>query len=641
MPEDAAKSILYPKLRFLLWGALLYGGIWLAMDLPFMEYCFGAPFRPGMSFYRLFSGYVGGPIQYAANLFTQTYHRQWIGVLALTALALASWAVIRGVLRNFGRGSWNRAALAFSLLMLALAGRFVAVTYLLPVVAGTAAAWLYSAVRTAAGNPRGSTGPVYVRTQRSRWRERIFIVLFLFAAVFLHYGLASGFLYFSGLCALFELLIATRPLMALAWLAVGAATPVGVSYLFFEPDLWARYCRWIAMPEYEPLTSILLVAFYAYVPVAAIACFVAGRVERAPRFKPLTERSARIAGFGAVTLLAAGIFVLRLHRSEWVDADFLVASGRPEQALMILRDLPDNSDLVRFVTMHALAHTGRLPWEMFCYPQTHSSDALLLRDSKWDLFPRITDRRSDLYLDLGRVNEAERWAHEGLAVLGEMPGILERLAVTNILSGRPDAARIYLRALEQVPFQSARARGYLDRLERDPALGDDPQIRRIRPLMLRSDYVGNWSTEQIFLQSLQANPSNRMAFEYLLAHYLLNRDMKGFGQLAARFRDFYPVLPTHVEEALLVYRHVNGELPPGLENYSISSGLQERFGAFLDVLGRHPDDTQGCWNALSVEFGSTYWFFDFFGRTSAGARAKPSAQTSAPAASAPQDGNTP
>jgi hypothetical protein len=264
-----------------------------------------------------------------------------------------------------------------------------------------------------------------------------------------------------------------------------------------------------------------------------------------------------------------------------------------------------------------------------------------MRDPKWDLFPKMTDRRSNLYLDLGRVNEAERWAHEGLAIEGEMPGILERLAVTNILNGRPGAAGIFLRALERVPFQGARARGYLERLERDPALNDDPQLKQIRPLMLHADYVGNWSTEQIFLQSLQADSSNRMAFEYLLAHYLLNCDMKGFGQLAARFKDFYTVLPTHVEEALVVYRHANEALPQGLENYSISSGMADRFATFLDILAQHADDRQEAWDALADEFGATYWFYDFFGRTAAGALYRASAQTSAPAGTSLQERNTP
>ena len=107
----------------------------------------------------------------------------------------------------------------------------------------------------------------------------------------------------------------------------------------------------------------------------------------------------------------------------------------------------------------------------------------------------------------------------------------------------------------------------------------DPLVARIRPLMLRKDYVGDWSTEQILQQCLEANPSNRMAFEYLLAHYLLTSDMKGLASLAPRLKDFYRELPTHVQEALLGFRNVNGSLPPGIDGSAIDRETESAFGA--------------------------------------------------------------
>ena len=76
---------------------------------------------------------------------------------------------------------------------------------------------------------------------------------------------------------------------------------------------------------------------------------------------------------------------------------------------------------------------------MFHYPQLASSDALLLRDTAYDTSPLVADWRSDLYLDLGRVNESQRWAHEALAVEGETPRVLERMALVYVLNGNPDA----------------------------------------------------------------------------------------------------------------------------------------------------------------------------------------------------------
>ena len=606
MPEMARNFERRRKVLLVLLAVpLAYAGIWFAMDLPFMAYCFRAPFLPGAAFYRRFSGYVGGPMEYVANLLSQAYHRPWLGALVFVLFLLACYAVARGVLRRFSRGSCAVPALVFALLMLMVVKRYAPLASVLPMLAGLAAAWLYMALRAA-------------RAWQSRAAQGAVVAVGLAAAFPVHYLLGGGFLYFAGLCALFELLATRRPLPGLAWLAAGAAVPYAVSFVCFEPDLLARYARGIQLQPCLPPVACLLAAFYAFVPAGALAGPFLDRLHRAPRVGLVAARATRAAGIGAAALLAAGLFALRLTQADWVYADFLVAHGRWAEALACLRRLPDDNDLVRFLALRALAHAGRLPWEMFHYPQSRSSDALLLRDRSWDLFPRVTDRRSDIGLDLGRVNEAERWAHESLAVQGESPDILERLALVNILNGRPAAAAIFLKALGRVPFQGGRASAYLERLRRDPSLGDDPLVRRIRPLMLRKDYVGYWTTDQILRQCLEVNPDHRMALEYLMAHCLLTSDMDGLGDLAVRFQDFYPVLPAHVEEALLVYRKVKGAWPPGIEAGRVAAETERRFDLFLATLARHDADDLAGWAALSPEFGETYWFFDVFGRTAAG-----------------------
>ena len=131
---------------FLLVAALLYGGLWPLMNVAFIAHCFPLPFLAGMAFYRRYSRIVGGPVQYSASLFSQAYSRHWAGVLAFTLLALAAWAIARGILRRFSSGSCNWPAAAFPVIMLILASRDMAVLYILPMVAGLAAAWLYMAL---------------------------------------------------------------------------------------------------------------------------------------------------------------------------------------------------------------------------------------------------------------------------------------------------------------------------------------------------------------------------------------------------------------------------------------------------------------------------------------------------------------
>jgi tetratricopeptide (TPR) repeat protein len=600
--------------RFLLVAAFLYGGLWPLVNVAFIAHAFPLPFLGGLAFYRRYSHMAGGPAQYVANLFSQTYSRHWAGVLAFTLLALAAWAIARGILRRFSSGSWTWPAAAFPIIILILASRDVGVLFILPMVAGLAAAWLYMAL---------------CERLRSGWAQRAVVVLSLIASIPVYYLLASGFLYFCAMCALFELLTRKRLIWAFAWIAFGTAVPYGMSFVYYEPDVATRYVRWMVLPQRDALTTGLVAAMYLFAPVGAVVAFLVGRFRIGDRLAPHLRLAARVAGFAALVLLASRLVALHFDKSGWLYADYLIDDGRPDEALASLARSPDDSDSSRFLTLYALALTGRLPWEMFHYPQVASSDALLLRDTKWDTVPVVSDWRSDLYLELGRVNESQRWAHEALAVGGETSRVLERMALVYILDGNPDAAKTFLRALETVPFQAARARQSLAALDRDPTMQADPLVARIRPLMLHHDYVGTWSTEDILQQCLETNPSNKMAFEYLLAHYLLTSDMEGLAGLAPRLKDFYRALPTHVQEALVGYRNVNGSLPPGVDGSAIDSQIESRFQSFISIYTRlQHGPAEDVWKALAPDFGATWWFFYIFDRTAAGPPFQAGAETS-------------
>lgn len=592
------------KLPFLLVAAFLYGGLWPLINVAFVAHWYPMPFLEGTAFWRRHSHTVGGPVQYLAGLFTQAYSRHWAGVLAFTLLALAAWAVARAVLRRFRSSPCDWPAAAFPLIVLMLAGRYMGVLFILPMLAGLAVAWLYMAL---------SERP------RKRWARSAVGVLFLIASIPLYWALASGFLYLCAMCALFELLVRRRPAWSAAWIAFGAAVPYGVNDVFYEPDVAVQSVRWMTLPQRDAMTTVLATAMYLFAPVGAVVAFLIGRFGASARLTPRVRGIARVVGFAVLALLASDLIALRVDKAGWIYADYLREDGRPLEALASLAEVPDDSEPVRFLTLFALARSGRLQWEMFHYPQLASSDALLLQSTAYDTSPLVADWRSDLYLELGRVNESQRWAHEAMAVEGETPRVLERMALVYVLNGNPDAARTFVRALGKVPFQGGRARQYLEALDRDPGMLSDPLVARIRPLMLRKDYVGDWSTEQILQQCLDANPSNRMAFDYLLAHYLLTSDLNGFAGLAPRLKHFYPVLPTHVQEALLGFKNVSGSLPPGIDASAISRETESRFQRFLTIwTEREHGPPEEAWKALAPDYGATWWFFFAFGRTAAG-----------------------
>ena len=129
----------------------------------------------------------------------------------------------------------------------------------------------------------------------------------------------------------------------------------------------------------------------------------------------------------------------------------------------------------------------------------------------------------------------------------------------NVLKGEPKAARIFLNILAKTPFHRAWAEERKRELEADSRLAQDPELQQVRSLLLTEDHPFGVTTEPILLQCLHQNRTNRMAFEYLMAHYLLTRQLDNFLHYLPAAKAFnYPEIPAHYEEALLVARTLKG-----------------------------------------------------------------------------------
>ena len=77
--------------------------------------------------------------------------------------------------------------------------------------------------------------------------------------------------------------------------------------------------------------------------------------------------------------------------------------------------------------------------------------------------------------------------------------------------------------------------------------------------MIGRDFVAKLELESLLLRLLKRNRHNRMAFEYLMAHYLLTDKLEKLVANLYRFGDFdYPQLPRHCQEALIIYQETTG-----------------------------------------------------------------------------------
>jgi hypothetical protein len=307
-------------------------------------------------------------------------------------------------------------------------------------------------------------------------------------------------------------------------------------------------------------------------------------------------------------LLAVAGSVVYISRNENLrtrfKVDYYAYHKMWPELLTSAQHNPDNPFIAHAVN-RALYHVGRLGYDMFSWPQ--HPDYLFLSDKKykgmyWQIF--------DVFLDIGVVNMAEHALTECLEGLGSRPMVLQRLALINMVKGNLGSAKIYLGALSKTLFHADWAKYYLDCLRTDPNLSDARYIQHLRSLCLDKDYpIHSLLNERTLSWLLEKNSQNRMAFEYLMAWYMLNKNLSKLVQNCARLQDFdYPELPKHYEEAFLIYVYGTGK-PLNLSGYQPNPQKRRQIEDFTRILDSHGRDKQAAFRELSKKFRNTYFFY--------------------------------
>ena len=311
----------------------------------------------------------------------------------------------------------------------------------------------------------------------------------------------------------------------------------------------------------------------------------------------------RTPAFTIVSLLAGWVLVWGLFdgtRKSLAQIERCAALGQDKQLLAAaqqLETLPVSAE----VRVHlALYHTGRLIEDLFAFANRGKGE--LLPGLELGLAACLP--QGETLLELGQVNEAEHQAHEVLEFDGDRRDVLRLLAKINILKDRPKAAAVFLNLLCQVPFQRDWAATWLAELERDPRLTGDRLLALARSRMVTTDLPHDeLPAETMLRQLLHSNPKNQMAFEYLIAYYLLAGDLKKLTEHLGQLDDFgYRTIPRHLEEALLLGQKLQG-LQFDLHGRKIQPETIQRFQSFCEALDR----SRG--QALAPNYSDTYWYY--------------------------------
>jgi len=267
-----------------------------------------------------------------------------------------------------------------------------------------------------------------------------------------------------------------------------------------------------------------------------------------------------------------------------------------------------------FQVNRALYFRGDLLDRMFAYPQALGAPTLALVRERAAMMAQTTPWEcSDILFDLGRINESEHMAHEALEFYGDQPRILKRLVYINVLKSKPEAARRFLALLERSLLHRRWARRLRRQLDADPMLSDVPIVASRRKLMVIRDALGEVDHLEAMLEGLlERDPQNRMAFEYLMAHYLLTRQIDKLAANLDRFDDFdYLHLPRHCEEALVIYSEA-GQQALDLGDREIRPEARRRFSEYVRTLQVFRGDVPAASRVLHGGFGESYFFYNMY-----------------------------
>jgi hypothetical protein len=316
-------------------------------------------------------------------------------------------------------------------------------------------------------------------------------------------------------------------------------------------------------------------------------------------------------------LLGTGLYAdSNPMRKPFVQAHDYARHRQWDKMLDLGRHLPKGQSNV-FVShgiIRALYQTGRLPYDLFQFPQM--PHGLLLTHETTDSFlTQLT--LCDLFMEMGQVNMAERLASEFLAVKGHNGTALEYLAWIDVYKGQYETARVHLRALQKDLVYRAAADSLLTDLDRGFQPDQLARIEKIRSNMCQDPgVVANMaSPETILLSALQFNPKNKMAFEYLMASYLLTGQIDKIVTHAGHLKDLgYESIPTLYEEAILIHAGMNGRTLD-LDRFNVRPATIDRYRQFAELKNTMTARNQtAVLNRLIKEFGQSYLFYFAFGR---------------------------
>ena len=323
----------------------------------------------------------------------------------------------------------------------------------------------------------------------------------------------------------YVLLIIAIPV--LYWLAGPVCFPIPIDSLWLD----AHYYRY---PTVFPW--LLWAASISVFVIVGVAHFIRRHKWHISHLSPLIS----CLSFLLVAVIM-GSFVWKnanFKAEKVMQYDFMATHQQWNRILETVNAEKPNNQIGVTVQNLALAMHGMLLDHMFEYNQ--NGIAGLLPDVKEDATSPIPT--AEAFYRLGMVNVAQRTvfeAQEAILDFQKSGRCYKRLAQTNLINGQYEVARKYLSALQKTLFYRGWANETLPLLGDEEAIAKHPEYRRLRQCAYKEDLTGDFYfsdhvTPEMLESLYYTNTDNRLAYQYLLAYYMLTGDRERYNQFMSR-----------------------------------------------------------------------------------------------------------
>lgn len=240
----------------------------------------------------------------------------------------------------------------------------------------------------------------------------------------------------------------------------------------------------------------------------------------------------------------------------------------------------------------ATAMKGCLSKYLLYHPQNYEMGLFFLVTDQ--VSPFSNGLAGEVWYHLGNMTLADQSAMVAMQSSPKHTGarFIKRMAMINLISEEYGSAEKYLKMLEKTLVYHKWAKSMVP-CNQDEAT--KASLEKTRRNLVKSDVVSSSNSYRLLLHKLlEANPDNRMAYEYLLCHDLLQCNLPAF------MEDFVPEenTPDLYQEAALIWiniEHSEGRMDVIVpEEFGITPETVERLKKFYQFPNRYK---------------STYWSY--------------------------------